>query len=65
MALTTKEREEQFADTARVAVIVGLSRRTIQLWIEIGLLDAIRVGRKKYRVSLESLDECLRMQIDE
>lgn len=64
MSLTTEERKDQFADTARVAAMVGLSRRTIQFWIEIGLLHAIRVGRRKYKVSLESLNECLRTQID-
>ena len=59
LSLTTKEREEQFADTERAAEAIGLSRRTIQFWIGIGLLQAVRVGRKKYRVSLESLRQCL------
>ena len=65
MRLTTQEREEQFADTTRVAVIAGMSRRTVQLWIEIGLLQAIRVGRKQYKISLESLRESLQKQIDD
>lgn len=55
----SEQREQQFADTARVAEMTGLSRRTIQIWIDIGLIQAIRLGRKKYAVSLESLRRCL------
>jgi excisionase family DNA binding protein len=62
LASPGKQREEQFADTARVAEMTGLSRRTIQIWIDIGLLQAIRLGRKKYQISLASLRDCLRRQ---
>ena len=63
LAATVKQREAQFADTARAAEIAGLSRRTIQLWIDIGVLQALRIG-KNYRVSLDSLRTYLESQID-
>ena len=59
LALDDKRRARQFADTARVANLVGLSQRTIQLWIEIGLIRAVRIGRK-YQVDLESVKAHLR-----
>ena len=59
---TYEHRENHFADTARAAEIAGLSRRTIQLWIEIGMLPALRIG-KKYKVSLDSLRKYLRSQL--
>ena len=62
LASPRKQREEQFADTARVAEMTGLSRRTIQIWIDIGLVQAIRLGRKKYQISLASLCRCLQEQ---
>ena len=63
--MTEEEREQKFADTARSALVAGLSRRTIQFWIEIGLLQAIRVGNRKYKVSQESLRECLHKLLDQ
>ena len=59
LGLDGKRRARQFADTARVANFVGLSQRTIQLWIEIGLIRAVRIGRK-YQVDLESVKAHLR-----
>ncbi len=59
LALDDKRRARQFADTARVAHFVGLSQRTIQLWIEIGLIRAVRIGRK-YQVDLQSVKAHLR-----
>ena len=59
LALDDKRRARQFADTTRVANFVGLSQRTIQLWIEIGLIRAVRIGRK-YQVDLESVKAHLR-----
>lgn len=63
LAATIKQREAYFADTARAAEIAGLSRRTIQLWIDIGVLQALRIG-KNYRVSLDSLRKYLESLID-
>ncbi len=59
LALDDERRARKFADTARVAHFVGLSQRTIQLWIEIGLIRAVRIGRK-YQVDLESVKAHLR-----
>ena len=59
LGLDERRRAQQFADTARVANFVGLSQRTIQLWIEIGLIQAVRIGRK-YQVDLESVKAHLR-----
>jgi excisionase family DNA binding protein len=62
LSLSKTERKNQFADTAQTAEIVGMSRRTVQLWIELGQIRAVRVG-KKYHVHLDSvhgyLHECL------
>ena len=59
LALDDKRRARKFADTARVAHFVGLSQRTIQLWIEVGLIKTVRIGRK-YQVDLESVKAHLR-----
>ena len=62
LASAYEQREKHFADTSRAAEMAGVSRRTIQLWIEIGVLPALRIGRK-YKVSVDSLCEYLRSQI--
>ena len=59
LALSGNQRDEKFADTARAAEIAGLAQRTIQMWIEIGAIRAILIG-KKYRVSLDSLTHYLK-----
>ncbi|MFI5175144.1 MAG: hypothetical protein ACHQKY_09825 [Terriglobia bacterium] len=58
LGLPRKERDGMFADTARAAEIVGLSQRTIQFWIEIGLIRAILLGGK-YKICLPSLKSYL------
>jgi excisionase family DNA binding protein len=63
LATPHKQREEQFVSTARAAEIAGVSRRTIQSWIDCGDLSAIRIG-KTYRVSLDSLREFLQEGMD-
>jgi len=62
LSLPKRERDEKFADTARAAEITGLSVRTIQFWVECGLVQAVTVGRK-YRVDLDSLREHLKRQL--
>ena len=59
LALPAEQREDVFADTARAAKITGMARRTIQLWIETGAIQAARVGRKYY-VLLPSLTDYLK-----
>ena len=63
LALSGKQRDEKFADTARAAEIAGLAQRTIQMWIETGAIRAILIG-KKYRVSLDSLIDYLKGRND-
>lgn len=58
-----KQREQTFSDTAHAAEITGLSVRTIQLWIERGVVHAVPVG-KKYQVELGSLRNYLKRQVD-
>lgn len=58
LSLSPSRREKLFADTSRSAEIAGVSQRTVQLWIESGLVRAIRIGRR-YRVDLDSLREFL------
>jgi hypothetical protein len=59
LSLPKKQRDKQFAGTLRAAELAGLAQRTIQLWIECGLIQAVLVGRK-YQVHLDSLWEYLR-----
>ena len=54
LALSAEDRSQQFPDTAGAASIIGLSRRTIQLWIELGEIQAVLIGGK-YRVHLDSV----------
>ena len=49
-----QQRDHRFVDTARAAEITGLTQRTIQMWIEFGLILAVNVGRK-YKVDVNSL----------
>jgi excisionase family DNA binding protein len=42
------DRAQLFASTSRTARIVGLSQRTIQFWIETGIIRAVRVGQIYY-----------------
>lgn len=58
LALPKDERHKRFADTARAAEMAGVSRRTIQFWIEIGAVRALSIG-KRYEVDLDSLTQYL------
>lgn len=62
LSLPPKRREERFVDTAHAAQLTGLSVRTIQFWVESGVIQAIVIGRK-YRVDLNSLKKHLKNQI--
>jgi excisionase family DNA binding protein len=64
LGLPSKERDGMFAETARAAEIVGLSQRTIQLWIEIGLIRALLLGGK-YKICLQSLRGYLKSCIEQ
>ena len=54
LSLAPLEREELFPPTAAAAARIGVSQRTIQSWIDAGLIQAVPIG-KKFRVYLESL----------
>ena len=49
-----QERNKLFADTGRAASLTGLSRRTIQFWVETGAIRAIAIGRR-YKIYLPNL----------
>lgn len=59
LALPKKQRHQRFTDTAHAAEITGLTQRTIQLWIELGVIRAVHIG-KKYQIDLASLKEYLK-----
>jgi excisionase family DNA binding protein len=63
LSLSPESRERRFVSTARAAELSGLSQRTIQRWIEAGIVNAVPVG-KKYQVDLVSLRECLSKHLD-
>lgn len=54
LSLPVNQREREFLSTAQAAKRMGVSSRTIQLWIEGGKIKAIPVGRK-YKVHFGSL----------
>ncbi len=54
------QRDQLFVSTAGAARITGLSRRTIESWIEAGSIQAVRVGKKNYQIYRESLMEYLK-----
>jgi len=49
-----RERAERFIDSSTAAELTGLSRRTIQWWVEGGLVDAVLIGRR-YQIDRRSL----------
>jgi excisionase family DNA binding protein len=63
LSLPEGKRKQKFANTSESARMVGLSQRTIQMWIEGGLIAAIKIGRK-YQVSLDSLRAYLKSRVD-
>jgi excisionase family DNA binding protein len=54
-----EKRRKLFADTARTAEIFGVSQRTIQNGIEMGWIQAVKIG-KKYQVYLHSVTEYIK-----
>jgi len=59
LALSPEQRQRQFVDTARAAEISGRSQRTIVDWISRGAIQAVRIGKRKYQVELDSLHHFL------
>ncbi len=54
LSLPATQREKEFLSTTKAAKRIGVSPRTIQLWIEDGKIKAISIGRN-YKVHFESL----------
>jgi excisionase family DNA binding protein len=54
LSLPANQREREFLSTTQAAKRVGVSPRTIQLWITDGKIKAIPIGRK-YKVHFRSL----------
>jgi len=54
LSLPANQREREFLSTTQAAKRVGVSPRTIQLWIADGKIKAIPIGRK-YKVHFRSL----------
>jgi len=52
--LPPKERDAQFADISRAALLIGVSPRTIQRWAKEGRIPAVLIG-EKYRIEINSL----------
>jgi excisionase family DNA binding protein len=60
LSSTDRQRDELFVNAADAARITGLSRRTIESWIEAGSIQAVRVGKKNYQIYRPSLIEYLK-----
>ena len=54
LGLSPAKRKELFVDTASAAERIGVSQRTIQAWIDAGMVRAVPIGRK-FQVELASL----------
>jgi excisionase family DNA binding protein len=63
LSLPDDQREQKFPTTERAAQLTGMSRRTIQYWVEIKDIEAIFVG-KICRVRLDSLVTYLKNRVN-
>lgn len=63
LAASRQERTKLFADTGRAADLTGVSRRTIQFWVESGAVRAIAIGRR-YEVYLPNLTSYLETRME-
>jgi hypothetical protein len=59
IALSPSERRKRFAPTSLTARQFGIPQRTLQAWIEAGLVGALRIGTN-YRVYVPSVEVYLR-----
>ena len=59
LGLPPSKRNDLFVDTATAADRIGVSQRTIQAWIDVGLIRAVPIG-KKFHVALASLLDYVR-----
>jgi hypothetical protein len=61
LSLPPLERDRRFIDTACAAGLAGVTRRTIQAWIDGGEIKALCIGRKLH-VDSDSLQERIRSE---
>jgi excisionase family DNA binding protein len=64
LTLSESQREQEFLTTEDAATFTGLSRRTLQYWVEIGDIKAIFIGRKCL-ISAASLRAYLKRRANE
>ena len=62
LGVSPARRKQLFVGTASAAERIGVSQRTIQAWIDAGLIRAVPVGRK-FQVELASLLGYLRRRV--
>jgi len=63
LSLPEDQREQKFPTTERAAKLTGMSRRTIQFWVESDAIKAIFVG-KNCRIEFDSLMTCLKSRVN-
>jgi excisionase family DNA binding protein len=63
LVLAGENRDREFLSTTRAAELTGKARRTIQFWVEIGVVEAVFVGNKCW-ISVDSLKRYLRRRAD-
>jgi excisionase family DNA binding protein len=63
LTLDENQRDQDFPTTKSAAKLAGVSRRTIQFWVETGAVEAIFVGRK-CRVNFDSLKKYLKSRVE-
>ena len=61
LSLTTSQRGQRFGDTARVAELTGVTRRTVQLWVQAGDVRAIPIAGK-YQIDMDSVKSYLKLR---
>ena len=59
LKLPVPERQQRFVSTYEVALRYGRTQHTIQNWINLGSIDAVRIGNK-FQVDLLSVEAYLR-----
>jgi hypothetical protein len=63
LALAGENRDQAFLSTAGAAELTGKARRTIQFWVEIGVVEAVFIGNRCW-ISVDSLKRYLRGRAD-
>jgi hypothetical protein len=59
LALAADDRHREFLSTTGAAEFTGKARRTIQFWVEIGVVEAVFIGNRCW-ISVDSLKKYLK-----